>query len=53
MIQRYKTKPTLWERMQRNPPVMFAVVMIAFFAFIGFAEFASTMLGAAFDVRAG
>ena len=52
-MNRIRTKPSLWERMQRNPPVMFAVVMIAFFAFIGFAEFASTMLGAAFDVRAG
>jgi hypothetical protein len=53
MIQRYKTKPTLSERLFRNPPLLFVVVMVAFFALIGTAEFISVMLGAAFDVRAG
>jgi hypothetical protein len=52
-IRRITTKPTLRQRVERNPALYAALVFIVFFAFIGAAEFVSTMLGAAFDVRAG
>lgn len=52
-MNRISTKPTLRERLFRNPPLLFVVVMVVFFALIGTAEFISMVLGAAFDVRAG
>lgn len=52
-IQRFRTKPTLVERIERSTPACVVLLFAALFGFMALAELACTLLGVPYDPRIG